>query len=82
MKKSFLGLGHLASSAILGVGSTSSQLGIILFGLGSTDEKILRSIANYKLSVSNYNMLLFCKQIMNNSLIEIYFCIPIIHYIM
>ncbi|GLH15728.1 Neither inactivation nor afterpotential protein G [Gryllus bimaculatus] len=41
--------GHLASSGIVGVGSVSSNIGIVLFGLGSVNEDLLRRVANYKL---------------------------------
>lgn len=29
-----------------------SDIGVLLFGMGSTDERIMRSIANYKLEVT------------------------------
>ncbi|XP_067009537.2 neither inactivation nor afterpotential protein G [Anabrus simplex] len=44
------GKGYLASSAILGVGSADPDLGLVLFGLGSTHEGLLRDIANFKSS--------------------------------
>jgi hypothetical protein len=40
--------GLLASSGLVGLGTAESDLGLILFGFGSTDEKIFRNTANYK----------------------------------
>ncbi|XP_021937871.1 neither inactivation nor afterpotential protein G isoform X3 [Zootermopsis nevadensis] len=42
------GKGLLASSGLVGVGTAETDLGLLLFGFGSTDEKIFRDIANYK----------------------------------
>ncbi|PSN54282.1 hypothetical protein C0J52_06980 [Blattella germanica] len=42
------GKGLLSSSAIAGVGTAEPDIGLVLFGLGSADEKLLRDIANYK----------------------------------
>jgi hypothetical protein len=33
------------------VGTAESDLGLTLFGFGSTDEKIFRDVANYKQTV-------------------------------
>jgi hypothetical protein len=40
--------GLLASSGLVGVGKAETDLGLTLFGFGSTDEKIFQDIANYK----------------------------------
>ncbi|XP_063232717.1 neither inactivation nor afterpotential protein G isoform X2 [Bacillus rossius redtenbacheri] len=40
------GEGLLASSSIVGVGSAPGNLGLVLFGLGSTNEQLLRDIVN------------------------------------
>ncbi|XP_069696324.1 neither inactivation nor afterpotential protein G isoform X2 [Periplaneta americana] len=42
------GKGLLASSAVVGVGMAESDIGLMLFGMGSADERTLRDIANYK----------------------------------
>ncbi|KAJ9586647.1 hypothetical protein L9F63_019749 [Diploptera punctata] len=42
------GKGLLSSSGIVGVGTAEPDIGIVLFGLGSADEKLLQDIANYK----------------------------------
>jgi hypothetical protein len=44
--------GLLTCSGVVGVGTAESDLGLMLFGVGSTDEEMFRGIANYKLEVS------------------------------
>ena len=46
--------GLLSSTGIVGVGTAEPDIGLVLFGLGSADEKILRDIANYKEEVIHY----------------------------
>jgi hypothetical protein len=43
--------GLLASSGVVGMGTSESDLGLMLFGVGSTDEELFRDIANYKQEV-------------------------------
>jgi hypothetical protein len=45
--------GLLARTGIVGVGTAESDLGLMLFGVGSTDEELFRDIANYKREVRN-----------------------------
>jgi hypothetical protein len=44
--------GLLTYSGVVGVGIAESDLGLMLFGVGSTDEELFRDIANYKQEVS------------------------------
>ncbi|CAG2060268.1 unnamed protein product [Timema podura] len=49
LRKFFLsGEGLLASSAVMGVGSAHRNISLVLFGMGSPDEKVMRDIANMK----------------------------------
>jgi hypothetical protein len=45
--------GLLACTGIVGMGTAESDLGLMLFGVGSTDEELFRDIANYKREVRN-----------------------------
>jgi hypothetical protein len=55
----FIISGLLACTGIVGVGTAESDLGLMLFGVGSTDEEMFRDIANYKQEVSKQRKPLF-----------------------